>query len=140
MSSNNLDKYKYLASEDLDLKPSAVEQARFEYSPFGKTFNKGPKEEDKKGLLKRLKKNIKKVTDFVRELLTLEAKELTEEIKTIQEDVDYRKLNVTSGNNITYDFSDYRTFKELFIDIYYKNMSINEVEKNKWNLMAYLVL
>ena len=55
MSSNNLDKYKYLASEDLDLKPSAVEQARFEYSPFGKTFNKGPKEEDKKGLLKRLK-------------------------------------------------------------------------------------
>ena len=34
--SNNLDKYKYLTGEDLDLKPSTVEQARFEYSPLGK--------------------------------------------------------------------------------------------------------
>ena len=55
MCSNNLDKYKYLVSEDLDFKPSAVEQTRFEYSSFGKIFNKGPKEEDKKGLLKRLR-------------------------------------------------------------------------------------
>ena len=50
-----MDKYKYLVIEDIDFKPSAVEQTRFEYSPFGKIFNKGPKEEDKKGLLKRLK-------------------------------------------------------------------------------------
>ena len=42
--------------EDLGLKPSTVEQARFEYSPLGRFFNKGLKEEDKKeGLLKRLK-------------------------------------------------------------------------------------
>ena len=50
-----MDKYKYLVIEDIDFKPSAVEQTRFEYSSFGKIFNKGPKEEDKKGLLKRLK-------------------------------------------------------------------------------------
>ena len=56
-SSNNLDKYEYLTGEDLDLKPSTVEQAKFEYSPLGKIFNKGLKEEDKKeGLLKRLEK------------------------------------------------------------------------------------
>ena len=36
-SSNNLDKYEYLTGEDLGLKPSTVEQARFEYSPSGKT-------------------------------------------------------------------------------------------------------
>ena len=42
-SSNNLDKYEYLSSEDLDCKPDAVEQARFEYSPLGKVFNKGLK-------------------------------------------------------------------------------------------------
>ena len=54
LSSNNLD--KYLTGEDLDLKPSTVEQAKFEYSPLGKIFNKGLKVEDKKeGLLKRLK-------------------------------------------------------------------------------------
>ena len=57
LSSNNLDKYKYLTGEDLGFKPSSIEQAKFEYSPLGKIFNKGlEKEEDKKeGLLKRLK-------------------------------------------------------------------------------------
>ena len=59
MSSNNLDKYEYLTGEDLGLKPSTVEQAKFEYSPLGKVFNKGLSEEDKKeGILKRLE-NIK---------------------------------------------------------------------------------
>ena len=56
LSSNNFDKYEYLTGEDLGLKPSTVEQARFEYSPLCKIFNKGLKEEDKKeGLLKRQK-------------------------------------------------------------------------------------
>ena len=61
LSSNNLDKYEYLTGEDLCLKPSTVEQARFEYSPLGEIFNKGLNEDDKKeGLFKRLKnKKIK---------------------------------------------------------------------------------
>ena len=59
LSSNNLGKYECLTGEDLGLKPSTVEQAKFEYSPLGKIFNKGLSEEDKKeGILKRLK-NIK---------------------------------------------------------------------------------
>ena len=59
LSSNNLDKYELLTGEDLNLKPSTVEQTKFEYSPLGKRFNKGLSEEDKKeGLFKRLK-NIK---------------------------------------------------------------------------------
>ena len=57
LSFNNLDKYEYLTGEDLGLKPSTVEQAKFEYFLLGKIFNKGlDKDEDKKeGLLKRLK-------------------------------------------------------------------------------------
>ena len=56
LSSNNLDKYEYLTGEDLGLKPSTVEQAKFEYSPLGKIFNKGLSEDDKKeGILKRIK-------------------------------------------------------------------------------------
>ena len=56
LSSNNLDKYEYLTGEDLGLKPNTIEQARFEYSPLGKIFNKGLSEDDKKeGLFKRLK-------------------------------------------------------------------------------------
>ena len=59
LSSNNLDKYEYLTGEDLGLKPNTIEQARFEYSPLGKIFNKGLDKDDKKeGLLKRLE-NIK---------------------------------------------------------------------------------
>ena len=58
-SSNNLDKYEYLTGEDLGLKPSIVEKAKFEYSLLGKIFNKGlDKENKKEGLLKRLE-NIK---------------------------------------------------------------------------------
>ena len=56
LSFNNLDKYEYVTGEDLGLKPSTVEKARFEYSPLGKIFNKGLSEDDKKeGLLKKLK-------------------------------------------------------------------------------------
>ena len=56
LSSNDLDKYEYLTSEDLSSKPSTIEQARFEYFPLGKIFNKGlDKDDQKEGLFKRLK-------------------------------------------------------------------------------------
>ena len=38
LSSGKLDKYKYLAGEDLNYKPSAVEQAKFVYFPLSKYF------------------------------------------------------------------------------------------------------
>ena len=60
MSSNNLDKYEYLTGEDLGLKPSTIEQTKFEYSPLGKIFNKGlSKDGQKEGLFKRQKKILK---------------------------------------------------------------------------------
>ena len=65
LSSNNLDKYEYLTGEDFGLKPSTVEQAKFEYSPLGKIFNKGLDKDDKKeGLFKRvenIKDNVKQL-------------------------------------------------------------------------------
>ena len=84
LSSRNLDKYECLTGEDLNYKPSTVEQVKFDYSPLSKIFNRGLKEEDEKeGLLKRLKniddkseeqlkaiknetENIKEVTVFVK--------------------------------------------------------------------------
>ena len=41
LSSNDLDKFEYLTGEDVGLKPSTVEQARFECSPLSKFLNKG---------------------------------------------------------------------------------------------------
>ena len=147
LSFNNLDKYEYLTGEDLGLKPSTVEQAKFEYFLLGKIFNKGlDKDEDKKeGLLKRLKntedknekqlkeirnqtENIQEVTDFVKKPLSLEAKKLIDKIRVIQKDVDYRKLKITGGNKTEYDFSDYKAFKGLFRDLYYKRITIDDAE------------
>ena len=49
-------KYEYLTNKDLNYKPDAFEQARFEYSPLGKVFSDGLDKSDRKeGLLKRLK-------------------------------------------------------------------------------------
>ena len=76
LSSNNLDKYEYLTGEDLGLKPSTVDQAKFEYSPLGKVFNKGLSKDDKKeGLFKRLKNIEDKNED--------QGKKQIEEIKNI---------------------------------------------------------
>ena len=58
LSSNNLDKYHLLIGEDLGLKPSTIEQAKYEYSPLGKIFNKGLSKEDKKEELFKWLKNI----------------------------------------------------------------------------------
>ena len=94
LSSNNFDKYEYLAAEDLGLKPSTIEQARFEYSPQGKIFNKGLGKDDKKeGLFKRPKnievknekqldtnsKSLKLISYFSQ--LSTKAKELFEKIE-----------------------------------------------------------
>ena len=80
---------------------------------MAKIFNKGLSEDDnKEGILKRLKniedenkvkdkvenKDIKEVTDFVNQLLSFEAKELINEIKTIQKNVHYRNLKIIGGD------------------------------------------
>ena len=59
LSSNNLGKYELLTGEDLVLKPSTVEQEKFEYSALGKIFNKGLSEEEKKERLFEKLENIK---------------------------------------------------------------------------------
>ena len=48
LSFNNMDKYEYLTGEDLGLKPSTIEQTKFECSPLGKIFNRGLSKGDKK--------------------------------------------------------------------------------------------
>ena len=63
-SSGELGKYEYLTGEDLGYKPHALTQAKFEYSPLGKTLTFGSTKEDKKeGLLKRLA-NINKANNL----------------------------------------------------------------------------
>ena len=71
MFSKNRDKYELLSGEDLDLKPSTVAQAKFQYSPLGKTFNKGLSEDDKKeGILKRLENIRDKIEELINRFST----------------------------------------------------------------------
>ena len=52
LSSKNLDKYEYLTGEDLGLKPSTVEKAKFEYSPLGMSLNKAFNKNEVKSVTK----------------------------------------------------------------------------------------
>ena len=112
-------------------------------------MNKRLKEEDKKeGPLKRLKnsedkgeeqlkttesknENIKGVTDFVEEPLSLEGKSLIEEIKMIERYVDYRKLKITGRNGIPYIILVIIKNLELFRNIYYRTFKINKAERKE---------
>ena len=51
--------YEYLTGEDLGLKASTVEQAKFEHSPLGKILNKGLSKDNKKEVLFKRLENIK---------------------------------------------------------------------------------
>ena len=134
LSSNNLDKYEYLTGEKIGLKPSTIEQAKFEYSPLGKIFNKGLSEDDKKeGLLKRLKNiegknevqlqaikdqgekqlreikdinksNTLKVIDEIRRK-NAEAKKLLYDYRKIDETLDNAELVCTKTDGTKYDFN-----------------------------------
>ena len=84
-----------------------------------------------KELLKTTKnktENIKEVTDFIKEPLSLEAKNLMEKIRTIEKNADYKKLKITDGNKITYELSDFKALDVLLKDFRSKKMTIDEAE------------
>ena len=108
--SGDLRKYEYLTGEDLGCKPSVFEQAKFDYSPLGKVFNKGLTEEDKKeGLLK----SVKNIGDKDKELL----KEIKNQITKESNKKDSK--TVKTNNSLVYDqnhnFYNYRLDK--FVEI-----------------------
>ena len=82
LSSNNLDKYEYLTGEDLGLKPSTIEQAKFEYSLLGKIFNNGLDKDDKKGLFKKLE-NIKDTNLMLLQVIKNGVEQQLRELKDI---------------------------------------------------------
>ena len=99
LSSNNLDKCEYLTSEDLALKPSTIEQTKFEYSPLGKIFNKGLSEDDKKeGLFKRLE-NIKDVNEEQLQVIKDQGEKQLKELKNINKNKTLRIIDKISKKN-----------------------------------------
>ena len=157
LSSNNLHKYEYLIGEDLGLKPSTVEQAKFEYSALGKIFNKGLKEDDKKeGLLKRLKniegkneeqlkaiedegkqldaiknitnKNLKAISYFTQ--LSPEAKELYQRFKKEINDIDPEKFVCVKSDGTIFNFNKFKNSLDLASNIYRNKELLKDSEIN----------
>ena len=106
LASNNLDKYEYLTGEDLGLKPSTIEQTKFEYSQLGQIFEGLSKDDQKEGLFKRLKnvgdknetqldtnsQSLKSISYFSQ--ISTKVKELFEKIKKEKNDIDSENLFV----------------------------------------------
>ena len=114
LSSHNLDKYDYLIGEDLGLKPSTVEQAKFEYYSLGKIFNKTMDKDDKKEeLFKRLKniENAQNINTKLRNVfnysksLSQKAKDLIDEIEDANDDIDDGKLLFIGSNKERFNFN-----------------------------------
>ena len=120
-----------MTGEDLGLKPSTVEQAKFEYSPLGKIFNKGLDKDDKKeGLFKRLK-NIEDKNEEQLKLLSNTNKTSS----YIKNESDYNYDN----NFAFYKFcTDFQNFKNRSLESKYNDISklyraLNEFKNQKTN-------
>ena len=99
LSSNNLDKYEYLTGEDLGLKPSTIEQTKFEYTPLGKIFNEGlSKDDQKEGLFKRWK-NIKDTNLTQLEVIKDQGEQQLRELKNINKSNTLKAINEISRKN-----------------------------------------
>ena len=93
LSSNNLDKYEYLTGDNLGLKPSTIEQARFKYSPFGNIFNKGLDKDDQKEVLFKRLKNIENAQKILIKDDDNESIYYTSRSEFDDEDDKYKKIN-----------------------------------------------
>ena len=150
-----MNKYEYLTGEDLGLKPSTIEQAKFEYSPLGKIFNKGLDKDDKKeGLFKRLKniedknekqlkaiedknekqldtnsKSLKSISYFSQ--LSTKAKELFEKIKKEQDDIDPEKFVCVKTHGTIFDFNKFKNSLDMTSDIYRNKSLLKDVENEQ---------
>ena len=118
LSSNNLDKYEYLTGEDLGLKPSTIEQTKFEYSLLGKIFNRELDQDDtREDSFKRLRniegkiksKNKKESepikneeqSEVLKDQLTTTDKKKPKEIVLLKDKLDYILENFGSNFNST---------------------------------------
>ena len=100
------------------------------------------------GLLKRLKNiedktskqlnknedsqlSIKSIGYTVKEELSQEAKSMLEKLNNQEKVIDYRKLSFKGGNNIDYDFANFRPLRKLFRAIPFGEILIPPAEREQ---------
>ena len=152
LSFHNLYKYEYLTGKDLSLKPSAVEQTNFEYSPLGKTFSRVlNKDEDKKeGLLKRLKnfehhgkkqldrdpKSLQAISYFSQ--LSTKAKEFYVKIIKEKNDIDPEEFACVKTDGTIFNFNKFKPSQDLASNIYRDKNLLKDAENKQSNIKILL--
>ena len=122
LSSGKIDKYEYLTGEEIlpSNQQRIIEQARFTYSPLGKTFEKQTKtikdqgEKQTKAIQDKQLVNINKDVDYKDKLLLSKEREIfkdiynkkLDKIEELNNKIDYDNLQYVAVNSSkTYDFS-----------------------------------
>ena len=72
---------------------------------------------------------IKCIGYTIKKELSQEAKHMLEKLNNQGKLINYTKCNFTGSNKVDYDFSEYRSLKELFKAIYYRNVTIEKAER-----------
>ena len=94
-----MDKYEYLTGEDLGLKPSTIEQAKFEYSLLGKIFNKGLSEDDQIERLFNRLKNTENKNEVQLKVLKDQGEKQLKELKNINKSKTLKAIGEINRKN-----------------------------------------
>ena len=149
LSSGKTDRYEYVTGEGI--LPSnhsrITEQAKFTYSPLGRTFEKQIKtiEEQGKKQVKALilepKENqeLKKIEGlFLKNMRTDKVKKEIDEIRKWEEKIEKKNL-IYKTNKYKYDFQQYETTGSFGGNIYTGKISIDEAEIDQTSLLRKII-
>ena len=148
LSSGKIDKYEYLTGEEILLsnQQQIIQQAKFNYSPLGKAFEKQTKAIEDQGkkqvvALESLKDPNKKLTSIKGFIPTENLNpEIINEIKRIEEiekQIDRNKM-VYKGTNKTYDFRNFKTIRAFGNEIRNNIISFDTANIEQANLLSHI--
>ena len=145
LSSGKLDKYEFLSGEDIlpSNQQQIIQQAKFNYSPLGKAFEKQTKTIEDQGkkqvdVLKTSYKKLPSIKDFVPpEKFNLEIIDEIKRIEEIEKNVDRDKMFFESTSR-TYDFRGFKTIRAYGNDIRNNVISLKAANREQADLLAHV--
>ena len=156
LSSDKIDKYEYLTGEEIlpSNQQQIIQQAKFTYSPFGKSFEKQIKtiEDQGKKQVKAIQDNkqlvnINKDDDYKDKLLLSKEREIfkdiynkrLDKIEELNDKIDYDNLQyVTVNSGKIYNFSKLTDPVTFLNKIKKSKMSLEEAKNMQENYLNYL--
>ena len=158
LSSGKIDKYEYLTGEEIlpSNQRQIIEQAKFTYSPLGKTFEKQIKTIEDQGI-KQVKAiqdnkhliNINNEDDYKDKLLLSRERKIfkdiynktLDKIEELNNKIDYNNLNyVVVGNGDEYNFNNLDDPLTLLNNIKKGKISMGKAIEQQYNFRKYLNL